>query len=168
LDAVREKVRDLKHTALITKTDDSTLEGVVVVADEHGHGGEEAQPEGESEHKADPVSDDSQLVDRQSDGTLQTIPREEVESEDYLYEDKLSSVHEPNFIVYGNLFASVYFLMTGFHAIHVIVGMILFAVVLLQGSKINAAWTDWVENSGLYWHFVDLVWIFLFPLIYII
>jgi cytochrome c oxidase subunit 3 len=29
-------------------------------------------------------------------------------------------------------------------------------------------WTDWVENSGLYWHFVDLVWIFLFPMLYII
>ena len=77
-------------------------------------------------------------------------------------------VHHPTVIVYGNLFASVYFLMTGFHALHVIVGMVLFAMVLSQGSKINEAWTDWVENSGLYWHFVDLVWIFLFPLIYII
>jgi cytochrome c oxidase subunit 3 len=46
--------------------------------------------------------------------------------------------------------------------------MILFIMVLAQGSRLNAEWTDWVENSGLYWHFVDLVWIFLFPLIYII
>jgi hypothetical protein len=74
----------------------------------------------------------------------------------------------PIMIPGGGLWASTYFLLTGFHAIHVIVGMILFAIVLLQGSKINGAWTDWVENSGLYWHFVDLVWIFLFPLIYII
>lgn len=71
-------------------------------------------------------------------------------------------------LVYGNIFASMYFLMTGFHAIHVIVGMILFAVVLKEGSKLNGKWTDFVENSGLYWHFVDLVWIFLFPLLYII
>jgi cytochrome c oxidase subunit 3 len=79
----------------------------------------------------------------------------------------LAGVHEPHPILYGNLFASTYFLMTGFHAIHVIVGMILFALVLLQGSRLDAKWTDWVENSGLYWHFVDLVWIFLFPLLYI-
>ncbi len=79
-----------------------------------------------------------------------------------------SGVFEPHPIVYGNIFASIYFLMTGFHAIHVIVGMILFYVVLKQGSKLNESWTDFVENSGLYWHFVDLVWIFLFPLLYII
>lgn len=69
---------------------------------------------------------------------------------------------------YGNIFASMYFLMTGFHAVHVIVGMILFVVVLNKGSKLNEKSTDFVENSGLYWHFVDLVWIFLFPLLYII
>ncbi len=75
-------------------------------------------------------------------------------------------VHHP--IKYGNIFASTYFLMTGFHALHVIVGMILFAIVLSLGPRLHAGWTDYVENSGLYWHFVDLVWIFLFPLIYII
>lgn len=170
LDEVREKIHDLKHTARITTTDENTIEGVVLVADEHGHGGNEkhAGEESESEHPEESVSDESQLVVRQEDGTIKTIPRAEVAQEDYLYADMLSGVHEPVVIVYGNLFASVYFLMTGFHAIHVIVGMILFGIVLLQGSRINAAWTDWVENSGLYWHFVDLVWIFLFPLIYII
>ncbi len=77
-------------------------------------------------------------------------------------------VFDPHPMVYGNIFASCYFIMTGFHAIHVIVGMILFGMVLKQGSSLNERWTDWVENSGLYWHFVDLVWIFLFPLLYII
>jgi cytochrome c oxidase subunit III len=72
-------------------------------------------------------------------------------------------------IKYGNIFASTYFLMTGFHAIHVIVGMILFAIpVWFIGNSLDEHWADYVENSGLYWHFVDLVWIFLFPLIYII
>lgn len=77
-------------------------------------------------------------------------------------------VFDPHPIVYGNIFASTYFLMTGFHAVHVVVGMILFAVVLMQGSGLDEKWTDFVENSGLYWHFVDLVWIFLFPMLYII
>lgn len=83
------------------------------------------------------------------------------------YAGAFSPVYDPHPITYGNLFVSVYFLMTGFHAIHVIVGMILFWLVLKQ-PKLDEAWTDWVENSGLYWHFVDLVWIFLFPLLYII
>lgn len=78
-----------------------------------------------------------------------------------------AGVLDPHPVLYGNLFASIYFLMTGFHAIHVIVGMILFVVPLMQGANLDGRYTDWVENSGLYWHFVDLVWIFLFPLLYI-
>ncbi|MBI1345415.1 heme-copper oxidase subunit III [bacterium] len=70
-------------------------------------------------------------------------------------------------ILYGNLFASNYFLMTGFHAIHVIVGLILFIMALMR-NPLTIADAVFVENIGLYWHFVDLVWIFLFPLIYII
>jgi cytochrome c oxidase subunit 3 len=58
--------------------------------------------------------------------------------------------------------------MTGFHAIHVLVGMTLFTVLLMQGSGLDEKWTDFMENAGLYWHFVDLVWIFLFPLLYIL
>ena len=70
-------------------------------------------------------------------------------------------------ILYGNLFASNYFLMTGFHALHVIVGLVLFLCALARNPlTMNDA--VFVENIGLYWHFVDLVWIFLFPLIYII
>ena len=79
-----------------------------------------------------------------------------------------AGVFDPHPVVYGNIFASCYFIMTGFHAIHVIVGMILFVIVLKQGSNLDEKWTDFVENSGLYWHFVDLVWIFLFPMLYII
>jgi cytochrome c oxidase subunit 3 len=77
-------------------------------------------------------------------------------------------IHHPFVMPYGNLFASCYFLMTGFHAIHVLVGMTLFTVLLMQGSQLDEKWTDFMENAGLYWHFVDLVWIFLFPLLYIL
>jgi cytochrome c oxidase subunit 3 len=70
-------------------------------------------------------------------------------------------------ILYGNLFASNYFLMTGFHALHVLIGLVMFLIVLLKPG-LAAADAYLVENIGLYWHFVDLVWIFLFPLIYIV
>lgn len=76
-------------------------------------------------------------------------------------------LHVPEVIPGGNLFASTYFLITGLHAIHVLIGIILFAIPLIFGGKLFR-WANYVENSGLYWHFVDLVWIFLFPLIYII
>jgi cytochrome c oxidase subunit 3 len=65
----------------------------------------------------------------------------------------------------GSMWASTYFLLTGFHALHVLVGLIVFACFFfstLDRRKANA-----IENTGLYWHFVDLVWIFLFPLLYL-
>jgi cytochrome c oxidase subunit III len=65
----------------------------------------------------------------------------------------------------GNMWASTYFLLTGFHAIHVAVGLIVFALMIPM--TLNAARAGFVENIGLYWHFVDLVWIFLFPLLYL-
>ncbi len=65
----------------------------------------------------------------------------------------------------GNMWASSYFLLTGFHALHVLVGLIVFALMVPMTLGIAAA--GFVENIGLYWHFVDLVWIFLFPLLYL-
>ena len=79
-----------------------------------------------------------------------------------------AAVWDPHPIVYGNLFASTYFLTTAFHALHVIVGMVLFWIPLRLGDRLDSTWSDYIENSGLYWHFVDLVWIFLFPLLYIV
>jgi hypothetical protein len=65
----------------------------------------------------------------------------------------------------GNMWASTYFLLTGFHAIHVGVGLLVFAIML--GWTLDARRAGAIENIGLYWHFVDLVWIFLFPLLYL-
>jgi cytochrome c oxidase subunit 3 len=80
----------------------------------------------------------------------------------------MGGLHVSQPILYGNLFASNYFLMTGFHAIHVIVGLLMFVLVLMKGSRLCVDDAYLIENIGLYWHFVDLVWIFLFPLLYII
>ena len=78
--------------------------------------------------------------------------------------------HAAYYIPYGNLFASCYFTITGFHAIHVIVGMIIFFFPLKKGltKGLEEADAQYVENAGLYWHFVDLVWIFLFPILYLL
>ncbi|MBM4021962.1 MAG: heme-copper oxidase subunit III [Planctomycetes bacterium] len=65
----------------------------------------------------------------------------------------------------GSMWASTYFLLTGFHAVHVAVGLIVFAVLL--GYRLGPKHAGMIENAGLYWHFVDLVWIFLFPLLYL-
>jgi cytochrome c oxidase subunit 3 len=109
-----------------------------------------------------------------ADGTVAPVTLHEVNDKvealknDAALKPMLTSLQPAHPILYGNLFASNYFLMTGFHAIHVIVGLIMFALVLKKGSKLCLDDATFVENIGLYWHFVDLVWIFLFPLIYII
>jgi cytochrome c oxidase subunit 3 len=60
--------------------------------------------------------------------------------------------------------------MTGLHALHIIVGMAFIGVitVLVVKDKINSSNFVLLENSGLYWHLVDLIWIFLFPLLYLV
>ncbi len=65
----------------------------------------------------------------------------------------------------GNMWAATYFTLTGFHALHVLAGLIAFMCLLPKRLDIGRA--NLVENVGLYWHFVDLVWIFLFPLLYL-
>jgi cytochrome c oxidase subunit III len=69
-----------------------------------------------------------------------------------------------------NTFFSVYFLMTGLHGVHVLVGMGLIAWVAVKamGGIFGPAYYTPVDLVGLYWHLVDLIWIFLFPLLYLI
>ena len=68
------------------------------------------------------------------------------------------------------LFFSFYFIMTGLHALHMIVGIAIMAVLawLAWHGKFSADYYTPVEIGGLYWHFVDVVWIFLFPLLYLL
>jgi cytochrome c oxidase subunit III len=72
---------------------------------------------------------------------------------------------------YGTiLFFGLYWVMTGIHAFHIIIGIGLFIYVInkINNDKINSSDYVWLENTGLYWHLVDLIWIFLFPLFYLI
>ena len=71
-----------------------------------------------------------------------------------------------------NTFLAIYFTLTGLHMLHVIGGMVVNAYLLGPGSKMwrtePQQFTNRVEVAGLFWHFVDLVWIFLFPVLYLL
>ncbi len=69
-----------------------------------------------------------------------------------------------------NIFFGLYYVITGLHGLHVIIGMTLLGLSFLFvfNDKITARSFALLENSGLYWHLVDLIWIFVFPLFYLI
>jgi heme/copper-type cytochrome/quinol oxidase subunit 3 len=84
------------------------------------------------------------------------------------YTDKFHHGHYPS----TNTFFATYFTMTGLHGLHVVGGIIVNTYLLLPGSKLwkrePERFTNRIEFAGLYWHFVDLVWIFLFPVLYLL
>jgi cytochrome c oxidase subunit 3 len=65
------------------------------------------------------------------------------------------------------LFFWLYFVMTGLHALHVLIGVVLLLILAWLLRKPQGVGLNTVRNAGLYWHFVDLVWVFLFPLLYL-
>ncbi len=69
----------------------------------------------------------------------------------------------------AQIFFSLYFVMTGLHALHMVIGFGIMSWMLLWvwNGTITAEYYSPIEISGLYWHFVDIVWIFLFPLLYL-
>ncbi len=81
-------------------------------------------------------------------------------------------LHLPHSIPFGNMWASCYFALTGFHALHVLGGLVVFAIILVLGLRgtfrPGPKHETMLELVGLYWHFVDIVWIFLFPLLYLV
>jgi cytochrome c oxidase subunit III len=70
----------------------------------------------------------------------------------------------------AELFFSLYFAMTGMHALHMIIGCGLFSVLAILAWKghYSPGYYTPIENAGLYWHLVDIIWIYLFPLLYLI
>lgn len=70
----------------------------------------------------------------------------------------------------ANIFFSIYYMMTGLHGIHVIIGIGLMIWMMIKASKgtFSSEYYTPVEITGLYWHLVDIIWIFLFPLFYLI
>jgi len=70
----------------------------------------------------------------------------------------------------AQLFFSLYFAMTGLHALHMVIGVGVLSVLIWKTRKgvYSAAYMTPIDVGGLYWHFVDIIWIFLFPLLYLI
>jgi cytochrome c oxidase subunit III len=77
---------------------------------------------------------------------------------------------EPRYFRQAQILFFLYFAMTGMHAIHMIVGVGLLTTLIAMAARnrFSRAWYTPVEMIGLYWHFVDIVWIFLFPLLYLV
>ena len=71
---------------------------------------------------------------------------------------------------HAQLFFSIYFAMTGLHALHMVIGVGILLTLIMQArkGKFSASYYTPVDVAGLYWHFVDVIWIFLFPLLYLI
>ena len=84
------------------------------------------------------------------------------------YSEKFSHHLYPS----SSSFMAIYFTLTGLHALHIIGGLVVNGYLWGPGSKMWASdperFTNRVEIAGLYWHFVDLVWIFLFPVLYLL
>ena len=95
---------------------------------------------------------------------------------EYKHKFDVGHVPGPNFHFDGpnagqvELFISLYFAMTGLHALHMVIGFGIMSVILWMAMKnrFSPAWYTPVELAGLYWHFVDIVCIFLFPLLYLV
>lgn len=69
-----------------------------------------------------------------------------------------------------SIFFGLYYIITGLHGIHVIIGMILLSIslIFILTGRVTAERLSMLDNSGLYWHLVDLIWIFVFPLFYLV
>ena len=95
---------------------------------------------------------------------------------EYAHKFEVGHVPGPGFAwdgpdaIHVRMFFNLYFMMTGLHALHMIVGIGVLVTMIVWAWR--GAWTaenhNFVEGMGLYWHFVDIVWIFLFPLLYLL
>ncbi len=127
-------------------------------SDEEGHGEEE---HGDEVHKSDskPSAKDADLHFSHDHGNAITVPRDKI---------KFMGNHGPR---YGNYYA-IYFTMTALHGLHVIGGALVLLYFVVFGKRIYLKnpehLANRVEVGGLFWHFVDLIWIFLFPLMYLL
>jgi cytochrome c oxidase subunit 3 len=108
------------------------------------------------------VTDEKLLYDLRAQAN---IPRDEIK----ISRDAIASME--NYGPWHNTFLALYFTLTGLHALHIIGGTLVIGYLWGPGSRMwktdRERFTNRIEVSGLFWHFVDLVWIFLFPVLYL-
>jgi cytochrome c oxidase subunit 3 len=108
------------------------------------------------------VTDEKALYDLRSQSN---IPRDEIK----ISRDAILSME--NYGPWHNTFLALYFTLTGLHALHILGGTLVISYLWGPGSRMwktdPERFTNRIEVSGLFWHFVDLVWIFLFPVLYL-
>ena len=88
-----------------------------------------------------------------------------------IYPGEMFNSHDPHLnIPYVAQFFSIYFVMTGIHGVHVVLGMGFISWIAIRAYRgdFSSSWYTPIEMAGLYWHLVDIIWIFLFPLLYLI
>ncbi|HEY0554486.1 MAG TPA: cytochrome c oxidase subunit 3 family protein [Thermoanaerobaculia bacterium] len=85
-------------------------------------------------------------------------------------ETKELAAKDPLYQQHTSIFFALYFIMTGLHATHMIIGIAVLAVLVFfsKRGKFDSEYFNPLEMTGLYWHFVDIIWIFLFPLLYLL
>ena len=92
------------------------------------------------------------------------------QSDPEVYKEYHDKPLDPGMAAKTEMYFFLYFAMTGMHALHMIIGISIlgFMLVRAKAGAYTTGHVTYVENFGLYWHFVDIVWIFLFPLLYLI
>jgi cytochrome c oxidase subunit 3 len=133
-------------------------------ASKGGHGSGHGEADAHDE-EADPHDEAGATTDHGDDGAavMAELDRaaEVVMDHGHAAEDIPRNIH---------IFFGIYFVMTGLHGIHVLAGMIMLAWLLVRATRGDFGTRNYtaVDLGGLYWHLVDLIWIFLFPLLYLI
>lgn len=109
---------------------------------------------GSAEHIVDPSSDSHEYI----------------KISDYIKKENIAEKEAKKLKTGINLFFAFYFMMTGIHGVHVVIGMAVILFLFFRNR--SGLYSHWyytpVENGALYWHLVDLIWIYLFPLFYLI
>jgi len=124
--------------------------------------GDEETPDGVASRAAeDKPRPDATVIPQAAEGPAGLAKPSDVGKAHHAHEDRPSNVH---------IFFGIYFLMTGLHGLHVLAGMAVIFWVLMRALKghFHSNYFSPVDFVGLYWHLVDLIWIFLFPLLYLI
>ncbi|HEX7860487.1 MAG TPA: cytochrome c oxidase subunit 3 [Verrucomicrobiae bacterium] len=164
----------------VTLADGTVLDGHVVTKDTNSitlHHVKEIKPQSATNTVAAPVAAGAAATAEQGGHAADGHADDHSHGERKIMFSELAK-HESgrlkmsNFGPWHNTYMAIYFTLTGLHALHVIGGALVIAYLLGPGTKMwfsdPERFTNRIEVSGLFWHFVDLVWIFLFPVLYLL